>query len=130
MPPEIAVVVPIAAFVVGCLLRFALGGRSAGPAGPQEAARRFIDARIDEHIELLAAQHRRASPGGIAELDDVPPRFANDIQAFIAEVLLRDVVAATGDEEVAGAVRELVVLERGYIYGRIMGRIRDRSAPA
>ena len=125
MTPEI--VVPLAAFVVGYLLRLAVGRR---PVGPKEAARRFIDARIDEHIDVLAAQHRRAGAGGIDDGDDIPPRFANDIQSFIAEVLLHDVVVATGDDEVAGAVRELVVLERGYIYGRIMARLGDRTSPA
>jgi hypothetical protein len=127
MPLEI--VVALAAFVAACLLRRVAGRRTAAVVGPKEEARRFIDARIDEHIDSLAAKHLQASPGGVGDLDDIPPRFANDIQAFIAGALLRDVVVATGDEDVADAVRELVVLERGYIYGRIIERIQaQRSA--
>jgi hypothetical protein len=126
MPPEF--VVPLAAFVVGYLLRLVIGGRATERTGAEAAARRFIDARIEEHIDRLAAKHRRAATERFSDPDDVPPAFANDIQSFIAEALLRDVVVATGDEEVAGAVRELVVLERGYIYARVMKRIQELSS--
>lgn len=121
MPLE--VVVPIVAFAVFFLGRLALGPRREREPDPEAAARGFIDARIDQHLERLARAY--AQPGARSADDEVAPGFAAEIESFIGNVVLWDALAAVDDDDVSAAVRELVVLDRRYVYDRILTRVRD-----
>ena len=145
MPLEIAV--PLAAFLVFFLGRLAFGpGRREQAPEPEAAAKRFIEARIDEHIELLAGKYLEtrppvADPDGSGEgpdprerqdaqvEDDISRRFASDIEAFIADVVLEDeALSAMDDVELKSAIREVVVLNRQYVYDQVLARIRRHIA--
>jgi hypothetical protein len=142
MPLEIAV--PLAAFLVfflGCIA-FGRGRREPAPEPEEAAAKRFIEARIDEHVELLAEKYLEtrpsvAEPDGSGEDrdprerqdaevdDDVSRRFASEIEAFIADVVLEDeALSALDDVELKSAIREVVVLDRQYVYDQVLARIR------
>ena len=82
-----------------------------------DPARRYVDQQIDEHIEELIERYERARAGGGA-----PDRFAEAIEAFIGEVLTRAAERAHEDD-LDLCVRELVVLEREFIYRRILARV-------
>jgi hypothetical protein len=146
MPLEIAV--PLAAFLVFFLGRLAFrpGRREEGPEPEEAAARRFIEARIDEHIEFLAGKYLEtrtpvADPDGSGEGrdprerqdvqvdDDISRRFASEIEAFIADVVLEDeALSAMDDVEMKSAIREVVVLNRQYVYDQVLARIRRHIA--
>ncbi len=120
MPPEI--VVALGTFVAVLLLaRLARGrGRDSRGFDPEAEAKRFIDARIEAHLDELAQKY--LATGSRPEADP-SPRFADEIETFIADVVLRDAPAAVDDLDVLEAVRELVVLERAYLYDRILARV-------
>ena len=120
MPPEI-VVVPAAAFAVFFLGRLVLGpARGDDEPDPEGVARRFIDSRIDQHIERLTRAY--AQPRAKGAHDD---GFAGEIESFIGNVVLLDALTAIVDDDVSTAVRELVVLDRQYVYDQILTRVRD-----
>lgn len=124
MPPEI-VVVPAAAFAVFFLGRLALGPalRDHEP-DPEAAARRFIETRIDAHIGRLTRAY--SQPGARStDHDDLTPGFAGEIESFIGNVVLWDALSDVDDDGVSTAVRELVVLDRQYVYDQILTRVRD-----
>lgn len=92
------------------------------------AARRFIEAKIDEHVEDLA-KHYLDAGGAEADGDEVPGRFAHDIEGFIATVVMRDSAEVIG---LGAAIRRVVTLEREQIYALVLARIQahliDRHA--
>lgn len=120
MPPEI--MVALATFVTVFLVaRLAMGsGRDGRDFDPEAEARRFIERRIDEHLDELA---RRYLETGSEPEADPSPRFGEEIETFIADVVLRDAPVAVDDEDVLAAVRELVVLERAYVYDQVLARV-------
>jgi hypothetical protein len=85
------------------------------------AARRFIEAKIDEHVEDLARLYLEAG-GDEAGGDEVPGRFAQEIEGFIAAILTRDSADLIG---LSTAVRRVVTLERERVYALVLSRIRD-----
>src|SRR5687767_12042573 len=72
-----------------------------------KAARRFIEAKIGEHVEALARLYLEAG-GNEAGGDDMPGRFAQEIEGFIATILTRDSADLIG---LSAAVRRVVTLE-------------------
>ncbi len=145
MPLEIAI--PLAAFLVFFLGRIVFGrGRREQAPEPEAAAKRFIETRIDEHVELLAGKYLEtrspvADPDGSGEgrdprdrpdarvEDDISRRFASEIEAFIADVVLEEEgLSAIDDGELKSAIREVVVLNRQYVYEQVLARIRRHIA--
>jgi hypothetical protein len=89
------------------------------------AARRFIEAKIDEHVEALAKRYLEA--GGTASGgDDMPGRFAQDIDGFIATALMRDSAEQIG---LGIAVRQVLTLERERIYALVLARVQAHLSP-
>jgi hypothetical protein len=97
------------------------------------AARRFIEAKIDEHVEALA-EHYLEAGGPIGGCDgagggEVPGRFAQDIEGFIATVVTRDTADVVG---LGAAVRRVLTLEREQVYALVVARVQahliDRHA--
>jgi hypothetical protein len=86
-----------------------------------KAARRFIEAKIGEHVEALARLYLEAG-GNEAGGDDMPGRFAQEIEGFIATILTRDSADLIG---LSAAVRRVVTLERERIYALVLSHIRD-----
>lgn len=84
-------------------------------------ARKFIRAQIDEHLETLAQSYLEAG-GSETGGEDVPGRFAQDIEGFIATALTRENADLEG---LGAAVRRVVTLEREQIYAQIVARIQD-----
>ncbi|HEX6141727.1 MAG TPA: hypothetical protein VFZ01_03345 [Geminicoccaceae bacterium] len=129
-PPE--VVVPAAIFLIVLLLRLALAvpgrSRSPGDDGLEAEAWRWINERIDEHVDELAEAYAGAGPGG--NDDELPPGFAPTIESFIAEVLLREQDADDVDVDLRAAVREVLVLHRAELYEDVAMRTRDHLAAA
>jgi hypothetical protein len=142
MPLEITV--PLATFVVFFLGRLAFGrGRHEHELEPDAAAKRFIEARIDEHVEFLAMKYLQTRPpagdpetsagcpdpreqqDAPVEGDDISRWFASEIEAFIARVVLEDErLSAIDDVEIKSAIREVVVLNRQYVYEQVLARVR------
>jgi hypothetical protein len=89
------------------------------------AARRLIETKIDEHVEALAQRYLEA--GGAANGgDEMPGRFAQDIEGFIATALTRDSAEQIG---LGIAVRQVVTLEREQIYALVLARVQTHLAP-
>jgi hypothetical protein len=85
-----------------------------------EAARRYIEAQIEEHIEALAGRYLAAG-GDESGGDELPGAFAQDIEHFIATCLTRESADTLG---LGGAVRCVVTLERERIYALVLARIQ------
>jgi hypothetical protein len=122
MPAELLVASGI---VVTLLLLLALLMRGSGAesdAGSDETVlgKRYIDAEIDEHIDGLAARYAEIAE---AAGHDDPDRFRLEVESFIAQVLERD-LDETGAAELRDSVREVLVLEREYVYDRIFASIQ------
>ena len=84
------------------------------------AARRFIEAQVEEHIEALTERYLEAG-GSESGGDEVPGAFAQDIEHFIATYVTRDSADTLG---LGGAVRCAVTLERERIYALVLARIQ------
>jgi hypothetical protein len=132
MSPEL-IAGGLAALVFFLVLRL-FSGRAAPAAasyGDSGDARRYVDGKIDEHIETLAdryvtLQDQAPRPGEHRSAED---RFAPEIEAFIGEVLERDETSPHPDRVTMDvSVREFLVLEREYVYRQIIDRIRQHLA--
>jgi hypothetical protein len=122
MTPEM--VVSVAAFVIVFLLLSRLG--SAKPtvveADPDvERARDLIRTKIDEHAGALAQCYLDAC-GRDARADGVPGSFAREIEAFIGNVLLREI--ELDHPGLGPALREVVTLEREHVYELVLARVQ------
>ena len=122
------------AFLVFFLVLRLFAGRAApaaAPSGDSTDARRYIDRKIDEHIEMLANRYNSLQ-GEALQADDRrtgEDRFAPEIEAFIGEVLERDDTSPHPDGVTMDiSVREFLVLEREYVYRQIMDRVRQQVA--
>ena len=127
-PPEVVVPVALVLFVLLIRLVPALPGRprAVEDDGLEAEARRWIDDRIDEYVDVLAEAHGEA--GTPAEDDELPPGFAATIESFIAEVLLRERDQEDFDVDLGVAVREFVVLHRAELYEDVTARVREHLA--
>ena len=120
MTPEVAV--SVATFVIVFLLLSRLG--SAKPTRVEvdpdvERARQLIRSKIDEHAEALAQRFVEVC-GQDASGDT--GSFAREVEGFIANVLLHDIELE--HPGVGPAVREVVTLEREYVYALVLARAR------
>jgi len=123
MPAELLVASGI---VVGVLLALLAGrsGSASGAASDETAlAKRYIDAEIDGHVARLAARYAEVV---VASGDDAD-RFRVEVELFIAQVLERDLDEPEA-AELRDSVREVLVLEREYVFDRVLARIRAHRA--
>ena len=124
MPAELLVASGI---VVGVLLAL-LAGRSGsenGAASDETAlAKRYIDAEIDQHVAPLATRYAEVA---LASGHEDPDRFRVEVELFIAQVLERDLDEPEA-AELRDSVREVLVLEREYVFDRVLARIRAHRA--
>jgi hypothetical protein len=125
MPPvPPLLVLGLGAFLVVFLLLLALrpAPRPVAARDDLAPARRYVDRQIDEHLDELArhAEQARAVRAGIEP-------FAEAIETFIAHILA-GVNQLAEDDDLDLKVRELVVLEREYVYARIMARVHGAGA--
>jgi hypothetical protein len=123
MTPDVAV--SFATFVLVLWLVSRLGA-STKPAGVEvdpdvERARQFVRTKIEHHAEALAQRYLDACEED-RRGDRVSGSFAREIEWFIGNVLLHDVVIE--NPEVAPALRELVTLEREHVYELILSRVQ------
>lgn len=129
-PPEVVVAAAIFLFAVLVRLVFALpvGPRAVEEDDLEAEARRWIDDRIDDYVEVFADAYGDA--GTAAAPDDLPLGFAATIESFIAEVLLRERDAEELDLDLGVAIREFVVLHRAEVYEDVTDRTRAYLAAA
>lgn len=129
-PPEVVLPAAIFLFLVLIRLALALPGRPRALEDDvlEAEARRWIDARIEEHVDVLAEAY--GETGIRAEPDELPPGFAMTVESFIAEVLLRERDSEGFDVDLAEAVREFVVLHRAELYEGVTTRTREYLAAA
>jgi hypothetical protein len=132
MSPEL--IAGALAFLVFFLVLKLFAGRAApavAPSGDSGDARRYIDGKIEEHLQSLVEKYIRAQDGppyagGHRTGED---RFAPEIEAFIGRVLERDDASPHPDRATMDiSVREFLVLEREYVYRQIMDRVRQHLA--
>jgi hypothetical protein len=125
MPPvPPLLVLGLGAFLVVFLLFLALRAppRPAVARDDLGPARRYIDRQIEAHLDELARCAKHAGTGR----EGVDP-FAEAVETFIAQILA-GVNELAEDDDLDLKVRELVVLDREYIYARIMARLRCADA--
>jgi hypothetical protein len=122
VPPIL--VLGLGAFLVVFLVLLALRPAPRVRRGPDETelAKRYIDRQIEAHLDELVRHYEEIeAAGGRTE------RFADVIESFIGEVVMQHRITAE-DDEAELPVREVVVLEREYIYHRILTRIGSPAA--
>jgi len=124
MPPELLVSSAIAAMLLLALLaRRRAAGRLAA-ADESAPGKRYIEAEIAAHIGALAGRYAEITA---AAGHDDPERFRLEVESFIAEVLERDLDVPEA-AELRDSVREVLVLEREYVYERVFAGIRAHQA--
>ncbi|MGH6901266.1 MAG: hypothetical protein ACREIR_00840 [Geminicoccaceae bacterium] len=128
MMPEVAVAFATFVIVLLVLNRWTREDTEVAFSDDEDTvtARRFIATKIDEHVEALAKSYLEAG-GDEADGDEVPPRFAQDIEAFIATALMRDSADLIG---LGAAVRGVVTLERERIYALVLARVQAHRRAA
>jgi hypothetical protein len=127
MMPEAAVALATFVIVLLVLNRWTREDTEVGFDDDEDAkaARRFIETKIDEHVEALAQRYLKAG-GAAAGGDEMPGRFAQDIEGFIATALTRDSAEQIG---LGTAVRQVVTLEREQIYAQVLARVQAHLVP-
>jgi hypothetical protein len=123
MTPDIAIGVATFVIVLWLLTRPGSGRSARIEVDPDlERARQYIRAKIDQHTESLAKRYEEVceeNPRG----DRASGLFAREIEWFIGNILLHDVVIET--PEIARALREVVTLEREHVYDLILSRFEN-----
>jgi hypothetical protein len=125
MPLELAVAAGSALLALVLVCARALWRGSDTPEVDEGGPWRFVDGKIDEHIEELVAAWREA---GSAEAAGGCSPLTRQIESFIGTVLIRACASAAVDAELRDEVRELLVLEREQVYQRILARIEEKLA--
>jgi hypothetical protein len=127
MMPEAAVALATFVIVLLVLNRWTRKDSALGFDDDEDAqaASRFIETKIDEHVEALAKRYLEAG-GTAAGGDDMPGRFAHDIEGFIATALMGDSAEQIG---LGIAVRQVVTLERERIYALVLARVQAHLGP-
>jgi hypothetical protein len=106
--------------LVVLLLILVARGKSPRLGEPPDDARAFIARQIDEHIEALAQKSLEARLGqGVCRPGT--DRFAQEIELFIGDVLLRH--AERAEPWLRDELREILVLQRDDVYGEIRMRV-------
>jgi hypothetical protein len=123
MMPEAAVALVTFVIVLLALRRWTRADTEVAVDDDEDAAtaRRFIEAKIEEHVEALAKLYLEAG-GDEAGADEVPGRFAQEIEGFIATILTQDSADLIG---LRAALRRVVTFERERIYALVLAHIRD-----
>jgi hypothetical protein len=124
MPAELLVASGIVVVVLLALLMRRSGSENGAASDETVLGKRYIDAEIDGHIGALAARYAEMTA---ASGHDDPDRFRLEVESFIAQVLERDLDEPEA-AELRDSVREVLVLEREYVYDRVFARIRAHRA--
>jgi hypothetical protein len=124
MPAELLVASGIVVVVLLALLMRRSGSENGAASDETVLGKRYIDAEIDGHIGALAARYAEMTA---ASGHDDPDRFRLEVESFIAQVLERDLDEPEA-AELRDSVREVLVLEREYVYDRVFACIRAHRA--
>jgi hypothetical protein len=124
MPAELLVASGIVLAMLLALLARRSGSANRAASDETALGRRYIEAEVDEHIPALAARYAQIMA---ASGHDDPERFRLEVESFIAQVLQRDLDEPEA-AELRDCVRELLVLEREYVYDLVFARIRAHRA--
>ena len=124
MPTELLVASGIVLVVFLALLLRRAGSGDGALSDETVQGKRYIDGEIDQHVAELAARYAEmaAASGQVA-----PERFRLEVESFIARVLERDLDEPDA-AELRDSVREVLVLEREYVYDQVFARIRAHRA--
>lgn len=126
MPAELLVASGIFAVVLLALLARRSGSDDDVGSDPAALGKRYIDVKIEKHIDALAARYaERTAASGRED----PERFRPEIESFIALVLERD-LDESEDAELRDSVREVLVLQREYVYDRVLACIKAHPLDA
>jgi hypothetical protein len=112
------------------LLLIVVARARTGRAGDREVARGLIGKEIDAHIEALAESYLEAHAERGVRRPGTDP-FGQAIELFIGDVLCRR--AERAEPYLRKAPREVLVLQRGDLYGEIRARVEahpHRPSPA
>jgi hypothetical protein len=120
MMPEAAVALATFVIVLLALRRWTREPEADSDREDATAARRFIEAQIDAHVEALAERYLEAG-GSESGGDELPGAFAQDIEHFIATYVTRESTEAAG---LGRAVRCVVTLEREKVYASVQSRVQ------
>jgi hypothetical protein len=121
MTPDVAV--SFATFLIVFLVLNRLGAARRTEPGPDPEiaqARQLVGTKIDQQIEVLARRYLEAREQG-GGADQASSRFARHIEAFIGDVLLREIELEHPD--LGPAMREVVTLERERVYDLVQSRV-------
>ena len=124
MPAELLVASGIVLVLLLALLMRRSGSENGAASDETALGKRYIDAEIDGHIGALAARYAEMTA---ASGHEDPERFRLEVESFIAQVLERDLDEPEA-AELRDSVREVLVLEREYVYDRVFARIRAHRA--
>lgn len=124
LPIELFVASGIVLAVLLALLARRSAADSRAASDDTALGKRYIDAEIDQHAGALAARYADISA---ASGHEDPERFRLEVESFIAQVLERDLDEPEA-AELRDSVREVLVLEREYVYDRVFARIRAHRA--
>ena len=124
MPAELLVASGIVLVLLLALLMRRSGLENGAASDETALGKRYIDAEIDGHIGALAARYAEMTA---ASGHEDPERFRLEVESFIAQVLERDLDEPEA-AELRDSVREVLVLEREYVYERVFARIRAHQA--
>jgi hypothetical protein len=120
MMPEAAVALATFVIMLLALRRWTREPEVDSDREDASAARGFIEAQIDAHIEALAERYLEAG-GSESGGDELPGAFAQDIEHFIATYVTRESTEAAG---LGRAVRCVVTLEREKVYASVQSRVQ------
>jgi hypothetical protein len=124
MPAELFVASGMLAAVLLALLALTTPSENGAASDETALAKRYIDARIEEHIAALAARYAQITA---ASGHDDSDRFRLEVESFIAQALQRDLDEPEA-AELRDSVREVLVLEREWVYDRVLACVRAHRA--
>jgi hypothetical protein len=125
MPAELIIASGMVVAALLALLALRTPSENGAASDEIALAKRYIDAETEKHVAALAARYGEIAAAG----HDDTERFRLEVELFIAQVLERDLDEPQA-AELRDSVREVLVLEREYVYDRILARVRAHQADA
>jgi hypothetical protein len=125
MPAELIIASGMVVAALLALLALRTPSENGAASDEIALAKRYIDAETEKHVAALAARYGEIAAAG----HDDTERFRLEVELFIAQVLERDLDEPEA-AELRDSVREVLVLEREYVYDRILARVRAHQADA
>jgi hypothetical protein len=125
MPAELIIASGMVVAALLALLALRTPSENGAASDETALAKRYIDAETEKHVAALAARYGEIAAAGHGDTE----RFRLEVELFIAQVLERDLDEPEA-AELRDSVREVLVLEREYVYDRILARVRAHQADA